>query len=79
VSTTLVPPSYYEVRAHGRLAHLYPTIGEAAAAVLQLAPTVTAVDVVTGSRRRSLSDRELRELGRHVRARRLVAQQGGCR
>ncbi len=73
VSTTLVPPSYYEVGPNGKPSHLYRTIADAAWAVVQLAPTAAAVSAVTGSRRRSLTDTELRELGQQVRARRLLA------
>ena len=71
MSTTLVPPTYYEVKPNGRSSRIYRTIADAAWAVVRLAPTPTAVTALTGSRRRSLTDNELRELGRHIHARRL--------
>jgi hypothetical protein len=73
VSTTLVPPSYYEVRSSGKPSHLYRTVADAAWAIVQSAPRAVAVSAVTGRRRRRLTDAELRELGRHVRARRELA------
>jgi hypothetical protein len=74
VSTTLVPPSFYAVRSHGRPLHLYRSVGDAAAAVVELAPTAATVYVVIGGQGRSLSDRELGELGRCIRARRLASE-----
>jgi hypothetical protein len=38
VSTTLVPPTYYEVRAKGEASRLYRTIADTAWALVQLAP-----------------------------------------
>ena len=74
VSTTLVPPSFYAVRSHGRAPHLYRNVGDAAAAVVGLAPMAATVYVVTGGHARGLSDRELGELGRCIRARRLAGE-----
>lgn len=74
VSTTLVPPSFYAVRSHGRPAHLYRTVGDAAAAAIDLAPTAATVYIVTAGQARGLSDRELGELGRCIRARRLASE-----
>jgi len=73
MSTTLVPPSYYVVAAPGIRARAFETVAEAAAAIFDLAPMPTMVTAVTGSRRRNLTEPELRELGRSVRARRLLA------
>ena len=50
----------------------FQTVAEAAATIFDLAPLPTTVVAVTGSRRRSLTEGELRELGRSVQARRLV-------
>jgi hypothetical protein len=72
VSTTLMPPSFYAVRQRGRPAYIFETVREAAAALFDLAPAVTVVYAVTGSHRRSLSERELLEVGRHVKARRMA-------
>ena len=71
MSTTLVPPSYYVVKPRGRPARLYNTLTEVAAAIYLIARTPATVSAVTGSRRRSLTDAELRDLGRDVRALRL--------
>ena len=71
MSTTLVPPSSYVVDPRGRPARLYNTLSEVAAAIYLLAPTPATVSAVTGSRHRSLTDAELRDLGRDVRALRL--------
>jgi hypothetical protein len=76
MSTTLVPPSYYVVKPKGQPARRYRTVADAAAAIVQLAPTLATVGVVTGSRRRSLTDAELRELGRRVRTCRLMGRHG---
>jgi hypothetical protein len=70
MSTTLVPPSYYIVKPRGQAARQYLTVGQAAIALSWLAPTPTVIGVITGKRTRSLTDRELRELARHVRAHR---------
>jgi len=67
VSTTLVPPSYYIVKPRGRPARLYNTLTEVAAAIYPLARTAATVSAVTGSRHRSLTHAELRDLGRSVR------------
>jgi hypothetical protein len=73
MSTTLMPPTYYVVRPQGLPAYVYETVREAAGALHALAPTAAEVYVMTGRKRRSLSDHELRQMGRHVRARRLAA------
>ena len=73
MSSTLVPPSYYEVGDNGKRPQPYRTIVEAAWAVVHR-PSTAAVTAVTGDRRRSLTDVELRELGQHVRAWRLLAE-----
>jgi len=71
MSTTLVPPSRYLVEPHGRPARLYNTLPEVAAAIYLLAPRPATVSAVTGSRRRSLTDAELHDLGQAVRSLRL--------
>jgi hypothetical protein len=71
VSTTLVPPSYYVVKPRGRPARVYNTLSEVDVVIYLLARTPATVSALTGSRRRSLSDAELRELGRSLRAVRL--------
>lgn len=63
MTTTLVPPSYYVVKPNGQPPRHYRTVADAAAAIVLIAPTPTTVEVLTGSRRRSLTDTELRELG----------------
>jgi hypothetical protein len=73
VSTTLVPPSYYLVDPRGRPARLYNTLSEVAVAIYLLTPTPATVSALTGSRRRSLTDAELHDLGRNLRAVRLHA------
>jgi hypothetical protein len=75
VSTTLVPPSYYVVTPRGRPARLYNTLPEVAAAIYLLARTPATVSALTGSRRRSLTDAELHDLGRNLRAVRLHADE----
>ena len=67
-----MPPSFYAVRQRGRPAYIFETVREAAAALFDLAPAATVVYAVTGSHRRSLSERELLEVGRHVKARRMA-------
>ena len=76
MSTTLMPPTYYVVRPQGLPAYIYGTVREAAGALHELAPRAAAVYVVTGRKRRSLSEHELRLVGRHLRARRLAATAG---
>jgi len=77
VSTTLVPPSYYEVATNAKPPHLYRTIADAPWAIVPLSQRAGTVGAVTGSRRRDLTDGELRALGRHVRARRLRTLHAG--
>jgi len=72
MSTTLVPPSLYAVRPSGRPAQVYETTAQAAAALLSIAPAAGVVYALTGGHPRSLSDVELRQVGRHLRARRLA-------
>ncbi len=67
-----MPPSFYAVRQRGRPAYIFETVREAAAALFDLAPAATVVYAVTGSHRRSLSDRELLEVRRHIKARRVA-------
>ena len=71
MSTTLVPPSRYLVQSHGRPPRLYNTLPEVAAAIYLLAPRPATVSAMTGSRRRSLTDAELHDLGQAVRSLRL--------
>ena len=71
MSTTLLPPSDYVVRPRGQAARRYETLAQAAAEIARLLPAPASVSVITGRRRRSLTDRELRELARHVRIQRL--------
>jgi hypothetical protein len=77
MSTTLVPTSYYVVKPHGHPARLYDTLTEVTAAIYLLGRTPATVSAVTGSRRRSLTDAELRDghdpefEGAHDRAREL--------
>jgi hypothetical protein len=71
MSTTLIPPSRYLVQSHGRPARLYNTLPEVAAAIYLLAPRPATVSALTGSRRRSLTDSELHDLGQAVRSLRL--------
>lgn len=75
VSTTLVPPSYYMVQPRDGRPQLHRTIANAATALslYHSASTSAEVYAVTGMRQRSLTESELRELGRQVRAWRLVA------
>jgi hypothetical protein len=73
VSTTLVPPSYYVVKPGGHPARLYNTLSEVAVAIYLFPRTPATVSALTDSRERSLTDAELRELGRNLRAVRLQA------
>jgi len=75
VSTTLVPPSSYVLKPRGRPARSYNTLSEVAAAIYLLARTPATVSALTGTRRRSLTDAELRELGRNLRAVRIHADE----
>jgi hypothetical protein len=72
MSTTLVPPSYYQVTPRDRPARQYPTAAKAAAAVLWYAPTPTAIAIVTGRRSRKLTDFELHRLRAEIRSLRLL-------
>jgi hypothetical protein len=67
MSTTLLPPSYYVVKPRGHPARVYNTVTEVAAAIYVLAPTPATVSALTGTRRRSLTDSELHDLGQNVR------------
>ena len=68
VSTTVVPPSYYVVKARGLTTRVFVTLAQAATAIVQLAPTPATLNVITGRRTRRLTDSELREFGECVRA-----------
>jgi hypothetical protein len=76
LSITLVPPNYYVIEPYGKPARLYRTKGQAAAALRPLAGSLATVSALTGSRPRTLTAAELRELGQLVRARRLHARNG---
>lgn len=67
------PPGATSVKPRGQAARRYLTFAQAASAIAQLAPTPTAIGAITENRTRSLTDGELRQLGRHVRAHRLRA------
>ena len=71
MSTTLIPPSYYVVEPRGHAAGVYHTLTEVAAAIYLLAPTPATISALTGTRRRSLTDAELHDLGQDVRSLRL--------
>lgn len=71
MSTTLIPPSYYVVEPRGHAAGVYHTLTEVAAAIHLLAPTPATISALTGTRRRSLTDAELHDLGQDVRSLRL--------
>lgn len=71
MSTTLVPPSCYVVDPRGGPARPYNTLREVAAAIYPLAPTPATLSAMTGSRPRSLTDAELRDLRRDIRALRI--------
>jgi len=73
MSTALLPPTYYVVKPRGQAARHYLTVAQAATAIAQLAPTPTTMSAITGSRTRSLTETELRELRQCVRAYRLHA------
>lgn len=62
MSTTLVPPIFYEVSSRVRPARLYRTLAGAAVAIAECAPERAVVCVVQGSRRRRLSQLEAEEL-----------------
>ena len=47
VSTTLLSPSYYVVKARDHTARVFPSIAQAATAIVQLTPTAT-VRGITG-------------------------------
>ena len=74
MSTTLIPPDRYAVQPHGRPDLICRTLAETAA-VLRLLALPSTVEVVTGHRRRSLTDRELCELRRCVRVLRLRSEE----
>ena len=61
------------VKPRGQTARVFPTIGQAATAIIMLPPTPTTVSAITGVRSRSLTDSELRELRQRVRAHRRPA------
>jgi len=71
MSTTLVPPSYYIVERRGQPARTCNTLAEAARAICVLAPRPATVSVLTGRRRRRLTDAELHDVVQVVRSLRL--------
>jgi hypothetical protein len=73
MGTTLVPPSYYVVKPRGWPERRYRTVVDAAAAIVTLVPIPVIVSASTAGGRRSLTETELRELGRNVRVWRLRA------
>lgn len=73
MGTTLVPPSHYVVKPRGWSARRYRTVADAAAAIVQLVPIPVSVSVATAGSQRSLTDTELCDPGRNVRACRLLA------
>lgn len=74
MSTTLIPPSYYVVKPRGQTARVFPAIAQAATTLVMLGGTPATVSAITGSRTRSLTETELRELRQRVRAQRLHAR-----
>jgi hypothetical protein len=56
------------VKPTRRSALLFPTVAQAAVAIITLAPTPVRVSVINGIRTRRLTDAELRELGQQMRA-----------
>jgi hypothetical protein len=68
MSTTLLPPTYYVVKPSRRKPLLFPTVAQAAVAIITLVPTSVRVSVMIGIRTRTLTDAELRELGQQMRA-----------
>jgi hypothetical protein len=62
MSTALEPPSYYRVTPEGESAREFRTVAEMAAPVARLSRRPVTVSVVTGYRRRSLTQPELLEL-----------------
>jgi len=76
MSTALVPPTFYVAKPRGRPACVCATAAEAAGAIVLLGSSPAAVGAVTGRRSGGLTDSELRELGRHIRACRLSAGRG---
>jgi hypothetical protein len=66
MSTTLIPPSFYVVKAPARPARLYATAAEAAAAIAVLGSTPVAVGVATGARTRGLTESERHDLDRRI-------------
>jgi hypothetical protein len=73
MSTTILPPIYYVVTPRGQPSRRYRTLADTAAALRMLARTPFTISALTGTRTRSLTDWELRELGRCIRALRLRA------
>ena len=70
-----MPPSYYVVKPRGRPERRYRSVADAAAAIVSLVPIPAIVSASTAGARRSLTETELRQLGRNVRAWRLLASQ----
>jgi hypothetical protein len=59
MTTTLVPPSYYRVTPEGESTREFRTVADMAAPVARLSRRPVTVSVVTGWRRRSLTQPEL--------------------
>jgi len=72
MSTTLIPLTQFIINPHGHQSHSYPTIAQAATAIVQLGPKPTAVGARTRLRWRALTDSELSELGAHGRVAREI-------
>ena len=79
MSTTLIPPTRYEIRQSKGPARLLDTLADVAAALVRFPSERKAVLAVTGARQRRLNDVELRELARELRALRLLASQSESR
>lgn len=74
MSTTLISPTYYVVKPRGQTARVFPTIAQAATTLVMLGRTPATVSAITGTRTRSLTETELRELRQRIRAHRLYAE-----
>jgi hypothetical protein len=68
MSTTLVPPTWYVIKPRGQTVHVFSAIAEVATALVKLGPTPATVGAIIGTRTRSLTETELRELRDRVRA-----------
>jgi hypothetical protein len=68
MSTTRIPPTQYIVKRDGCRSQVFPSISQAAGAIVLLIPAHMKVGAVTGMRTWQLTDRELHELGGHIRS-----------